>query len=99
MQNNYEKLKTALLQHYELTENRFCQKKGKQFLNTCAAEIALFLKERVLESVEEMVRAAEQYMEVHCGTITGKTTKSFQKQKTEHKNDPEEMLLLSHIAK
>ena len=58
------------------------------FLNTCAVEMGLFLNERVPESVEEMVRMAEQYMEAHSGTITGKTTKSFRKQRTEHKTDP-----------
>ena len=50
--------------------------------------MAPFLKERVPESVEEMVRLAEQYMEAHGGTITGKTTKTFQKQRMEHKTDP-----------
>ena len=50
--------------------------------------MAVFLKERVPESVEEMVRLSEQYMEAHVGTTTQKTTKSFQKQKTEHKTDP-----------
>ena len=41
--------------------------------------MAPFLKERlrVPESVEEMVRVAEQYMEAHCGTITGKITKKL----------------------
>ena len=46
-----------------------------------------FLKERVPESVEELVRLAKQYMEANGGTITGKATKSFQKQKTECKTD------------
>ena len=43
----------------------------EQFLNTCAAEMALFLKKRVPESVEEMVKRAEQYMEAEAGKITG----------------------------
>ena len=94
---NYKKLKSALLQQYELTEDGFCQKfrenqpdvgetvfqfvaqlrrfftrwtdmvkfkktsfdgfSGllihKQFLNMCAEEMVPFLKERVVESVEE----------------------------------------------
>ena len=62
--------------------------KCKQLLNMCAAEILLFLKERVPKSVEKIVRLTQQYMEDHSGTIKGKTTKSFQKQRTELKTDP-----------
>ena len=55
----------------------------EQFLHVYAAEIALLhplflvlsLKERVPQSVEEILRLAEQYMEGHGRTITGKTTK------------------------
>ena len=51
----------------------------EKFLNTCVAEMALFMKDIVPESVEEMVRLAEQYMEAHGGTITGKTPKNLPK--------------------
>ena len=57
----------------------------EQFLNKCITEMARFLKERIPESVKGIVRLAEQYMETHGGKITGKTTKSFRKQTTEHK--------------
>ena len=43
-----------------------------QLVNTCAAKMAQFLKERVPESVEEMVTLPEQYMEPHGGIITGR---------------------------
>ena len=55
---------------------------SEQFFHMCAEEMAL-------ELMEEVVRLAEQNMETHDWTITGKATKSCQKQNTEHKTDPE----------
>ena len=69
----------------------------EQFLNTCATEMALCPKERVSESEEEM-RLAEQYMEAHGGTITGKTTKTFQKQRMEHKTNPKADVLVHTVV-
>ena len=37
----------------------------EQFANTCSAEIALFLRERVPKNISEMVKLAEQYLEAH----------------------------------
>ena len=35
----------------------------EQFLNTCTAELRLFLKERELASLEELTETAQQYLE------------------------------------
>ena len=37
----------------------------EQFVNTCSAEMALFLRERVPKNISEMVKLAEQYLEAH----------------------------------
>ena len=37
----------------------------EQFENTCSAEMALFLRERVPKNISEMVKLAEQYLEAH----------------------------------
>ena len=51
----------------------------EQFLNTSAVDTALFLWERVPESVEEMVKLAEQYMEAQGGAVPGKVTNRSRK--------------------
>ena len=37
----------------------------EQFVNTCSAEMALFLRERVPKNINKMVKLAEQYLEAH----------------------------------
>ena len=37
-------------------------------------ELALFLKERMLKSTAEVTKYAEQYIEVHDGSITSRST-------------------------
>ena len=37
----------------------------EQFVNTCSAEMALFLRERVPKNISEMVKLAEQFLEAH----------------------------------
>ena len=37
----------------------------EQFLNVSPKNLVLFLKERKIKSVDEMVELAEQYMEAH----------------------------------
>jgi len=37
----------------------------EQFLNTCYAELAIFIKERVPRDIESMTELAEQYLEAH----------------------------------
>ena len=37
----------------------------EQFVNTCSAEMALSLRERVPKNISEMVKLAEQYLEAH----------------------------------
>ena len=37
----------------------------EQFVNTCSAEMALFLREKVPKNISEMVKLAEQYLEAH----------------------------------
>ena len=34
-------------------------------MNTCSAEMALFLRERVPKNISEMIKLAEQYLEAH----------------------------------
>jgi len=48
-----------------------------QFLSVCHEDLATFLKERMseLDSVEKMAQVAEKYLDAHCCTITGKSTK------------------------
>ena len=41
----------------------------EQFLNTCTAELRLFLKERDLNSLEEVVQTAQQYLEARGQTL------------------------------
>ena len=42
----------------------------EQFIGTCSESMRLFLRERVPQSVEEMTKLAEQFMEAHGGSIT-----------------------------
>ncbi|MCG8078922.1 MAG: hypothetical protein JAY75_22120, partial [Candidatus Thiodiazotropha taylori] len=42
----------------------------EQFIGTCSENMRLFLRERVPQSVEDMTKLAEQYMEAHGGSIT-----------------------------
>ena len=50
----------------------------EQFLKVCAPEMALFLRERVPKSVQEMTRLAEQYIEAHGGSISvNKNARSY----------------------
>jgi hypothetical protein len=52
----------------------------EQFLLTCFKDLALFLKERVPRSMDEMMRLAEQYIEAHGGNITsGRSNESRQR--------------------
>lgn len=37
----------------------------KQFVNTCLTELALFLRERLLKDMGEMMKLAERYLEAH----------------------------------
>ena len=41
----------------------------EQFTQSCSTDMALFLKERAPESVAEMTKLAEQYLEAHGGNI------------------------------
>ena len=56
-----------------------------QFLTVCHEDLAMFLRERLpeLDSIERMAHVAEQYMDAHCCTITGKSRRrdgqSYQK--------------------
>ena len=44
----------------------------EQFIQTCSPELALFLKERMLKSRAEVTKYAEQYIEVHGGSIASR---------------------------
>ena len=56
----------------------------EQFLSRCAPEMALFLNERVPESVHEMLRLAEQYMDAHSGAVHGSS--QWNSHREDHKN-------------
>ena len=43
-----------------------------QFIQTCSQDLALFLKERTPKSLDETRRLAEQYIEAHGGSISGR---------------------------
>jgi hypothetical protein len=42
----------------------------EQFIQSCSQDLALFIKERMPRSVEDVTMLAEQYIEAHGGTIT-----------------------------
>ena len=42
----------------------------EQFIGRCSESMRLFPQEKVLKSVEEMTKLAEQFMEAHGGSIT-----------------------------
>ena len=44
----------------------------EQFVNTCSAEMALFLRERVPKNIGELVKLAELYLEAHGIRIQAK---------------------------
>ena len=44
----------------------------EQFVNTCSAEMALFLRERVSKNISEMVKLVEQYLEAHGIRLQGR---------------------------
>ena len=55
----------------------------EQFVNTCSAEMALFLRERVPKNISEMVKLAEQYLEAH-GMSLQKSQKLLKKPSGHH---------------
>ena len=67
----------------------------EQFVNTCSAEMALFLRERVPKNISEMVKLVEQYLEAHGISLqerrkpmkkpSGHSQKSKNPSKTEQK--------------
>ena len=68
----------------------------EQFVNTCSAEMALFLRERVPKNISEMVKLAEHYLEAHgmslqeCQKQTKKPSGHHQKSKDSSKTKPKE---------
>ena len=68
----------------------------EQFVNTCSAEMALFLRERVPKNISEMVKLAEQYLEAHGMSLqerqkqTKKPSGHHQKSKDPSKTEQKE---------
>ena len=65
----------------------------EQFVNTCSAEMALFLRERVPKNISEMVKFADQYLEAHGTSLqerqkpTKKPSGHYQKPKDPSKTE------------
>jgi len=130
--SNYERLKTALLKRYDLTEEGYhkkfrsskpefgespeqfiyrirtylerwiemskCEKTyesvcntfvKEQFINSCPKQLSIFLKERATADLQEIAKAAEQYLNAHQSQLS-EVNQNNKQLKSGDKSNPQE---------